>query len=88
MLWYEVVKIPFFLSIMEKDFEFLKQVGSAIRAKRKGKGISIENLAYKIDMSFSQLARIERGEINTTIQSLKNIADGLEITLYEIFEEI
>ena len=72
---------------MKKDEVFLKKIGQKIRQLRHEKDISIEKLAHIVDTSFSQIARIERGEINTSIQTLKNIVDGLNINLSEFFTE-
>lgn len=49
-----------------------------LRKIRKEKGLSQEKLAYKIDLSLSQIGRIERGEVNPTICTVKVIAEGLQ----------
>jgi len=49
-----------------------------LRKIRKEKGLSQEKLAYKVDLSLSQIGRIERGEVNPTICTVKVIAEGLQ----------
>lgn len=71
-----------------RDELFLKQLGNRIRYLRKLKGMSQLDLGVKIDNYAEQIGRIERGESNITICSLKLIAEGLEITLAELFEKI
>ena len=50
------------------------------------KKISQEILAYSADIPISQVGRIERGEINTTISTIKVIANALNIPLKELFD--
>ena len=59
--------------------EFRKEVGLKIRKARKKAKLTQTQLALQIDMSSNHLAMIERGEINTTIDALKKIADALKI---------
>ncbi|MCB0668427.1 MAG: helix-turn-helix transcriptional regulator [Saprospiraceae bacterium] len=68
-----------------KDQEFLDQLAERLRTIRKEKGMSQEDLAYKSNLALSQIGRIERGETNPTICTLKVLADGLEVTLSELF---
>lgn len=46
----------------------------------------MESLAIELEIDYRQLGRIERGEINTTILSLKNISEVLQIPISEILE--
>ena len=50
--------------------------------------MSQEDLAYKADLSLSQIGRIERGEINPTVCTMKVIADTLEISVSSMFENL
>jgi len=67
--------------INTKDEEYLKAFGKHLRKLRKEKGFTQESLAYKADLSLSQIGRIERGEINPTLCTLKFIAENLELPL-------
>lgn len=50
------------------------------------KNMSQEDLAYTADIPVNQIGRIERGEINTTISTLKVIADALKVKLTELVD--
>ena len=58
----------------------LSLVGAKIREVRKLKGISIENLANTSGMDYSQLARMETGQVNFTISYLFRVAEALGVT--------
>ncbi|MBP5998877.1 MAG: helix-turn-helix transcriptional regulator [Sediminibacterium sp.] len=47
--------------------------------------MSIEKLAYKSDIGYVQLSRIELGKINTTIYQVFRISQSLEVELNELF---
>lgn len=65
---------------------YLVNLGSRIREFRKAKKLSMESLAAELEIDYRQLGRIERGEINTTILSLKRISDVLQIPLSDILD--
>ncbi|MCL8536818.1 MULTISPECIES: helix-turn-helix domain-containing protein [Chryseobacterium] len=45
-------------------------------------------LTFIVDVEISQITRIERGIINTSILSLMRIADALEISINEFLKDI
>ena len=53
-------------------------VGLKIREKRKEMRISQDKLALLADIDRSYIGRIERGEVNITLEKLYEIADVLE----------
>jgi len=55
-------------------------VGSKIREIRNSKGLSIEQLANNSGMDYSQLARMETGQVNFTISYLFRVAEALGVT--------
>jgi transcriptional regulator with XRE-family HTH domain len=61
-------------------------VGDKIRRIRTTKGFSIQNLAYEIGIEYTQLSRIERGKINTSIFQLFLISRALEVNFADIIE--
>ncbi len=61
------------------------RIGNNIRAMRQRKGMSIEKLAFKSDIGYMQLSRIELGKINTTIYQVYKISKSLEVDLHELF---
>lgn len=54
-------------------------VGQLVRSYRTKKKISQEKLALLCDIDRSYLGRIERGEVNITLEKLYEIASVLEI---------
>ncbi|MBL7885593.1 MAG: helix-turn-helix transcriptional regulator [Flavobacterium sp.] len=48
--------------------------------------MSQEELAYSSDIPISQVGRIERGEINTTISTVKAIANSLNLPIKNLFD--
>ncbi|MEZ9856382.1 helix-turn-helix transcriptional regulator [Vibrio breoganii] len=52
-------------------------VGRNLRNKRKGKAISQDKLALISDIDRSYIGRIERGEVNITLDKLYKIAEVL-----------
>ncbi|WP_312205729.1 helix-turn-helix domain-containing protein [Pseudomonas kuykendallii] len=53
-------------------------LGKNIRAQRKAKGISQDALALACKIDRSYMGRIERGEVNLTVEKLYYIADVLQ----------
>jgi len=86
------VPILFFLIITnlyvpkEKDIEFLKAFGKRLKQLREEKGISQAQLAFEAEIQISQVSRIERGLINTTIANAKLLSKILDIPLKELFD--
>lgn len=69
-----------------KDEKFMKRFGLNLRSIRKAKGISQEELAGESGFELSQIGRIERGEINTSISHVAAIAKALHIKPEELFQ--
>ncbi|WP_299127546.1 helix-turn-helix transcriptional regulator [uncultured Winogradskyella sp.] len=57
-----------------------------MRKLRKERNLSQENLANDADIPISQVGRIERGEINTTITTLLSISKALNISIGDLFD--
>lgn len=64
------------------------EIGKLIRAQRKKRGITLVELAEVTNISVSFLSQIETGKCEPSINSLKKIADGLHISLNDLFGEI
>ena len=54
------------------------EVGIRIRKRRKENGFSQENFAHHCKLDRSYMGRIERGEVNITLEVLYQLADALE----------
>ena len=59
-----------------------------VQQLRKGTGMSQEKFALSIDMDRTYLASIEAGKRNPALQNIKKIADGLGISLSDLFREL
>ena len=66
-----------------------KDLGKRIQELRKGKtGLSQEKFALKIEMDRTYFASVEAGRRNISSVNIKKIADGLGVSLSELFEGI
>ena len=59
--------------------------GLRVQQLRKATGMSQEKFALSIDMDRTYLASVEAGKRNISITNIKKIADGLSITISELF---
>ena len=64
----------------------IKHFGKWVRQIRIAKNISQENLAYDAEIEYSQVSRIERGIINTSISQVFAIAKALNIEPWVLFK--
>ncbi len=65
-----------------------ENLGKRIRVLRQQTGLSQEKFALKIGMDRTYFASVEAGKRNIAIVNIKKIADGLGVTLSELFEEL
>ena len=68
------------------DNDFATNLGNRIRELRKNKGVSQLELAYDMDMSMNTISGIELGKISPKIDTLKKIAQKLDIDISELFD--
>ncbi len=68
-----------------EEKQFLIAFGKNLRLLRKSKGYTQEELANELDVEISQISRIERGVINTSITNAHNIANALKIPVSALF---
>jgi len=78
--------MPRLSSKADKDKKLVR-LGAAIRAKRKGLGISQEELAIISGVERSNMGKIERGENNVSILNLVRIADALDSKAADILTD-
>ena len=55
------------------------KIGHLIRNRRKGLKITQESLALQCGIDRSYMGRIERGEVNITIEKLYELSSALEM---------
>ena len=68
-----------------KNKKFIKTFGKNLKSIRKQAGLSQEDLANDADIPLSQVGRIERGEVNTTISTVYVLAEALKIEITDLF---
>lgn len=69
-----------------RNNQLLKDFGNHLRKLRKEKSLTQEKLAFKIGLEISQISRIERGLLNTSISTAYEIAKALDLDLKDLFE--
>lgn len=65
----------------------MKKLGTKLRELRKLKQLSLKQLAEKAGCASSYLSMIENGKIDPGISRLKKIADSLDVTLVDLFQD-
>ncbi|RKR09846.1 DNA-binding XRE family transcriptional regulator [Flavobacterium sp. 90] len=65
---------------------FIANLGIHIRQMREKKNMSQQDLANDSGIPKSQVARIERAKVNTTVKTLVKIANALHVEPKELFD--
>jgi two-component system, OmpR family, response regulator len=73
--------------LLEKESELHKVIGETIRNSRKGKALTLKQLARRTQLSISLLSQIERGESSPSISSLYKISAALNVKISHLFGE-
>jgi len=60
-----------------------KQLGDALRNRRKELGLTLEELASKLDVNVGQLSRFERADFKIVSRNLQKVVDFLQIQLQD-----
>lgn len=64
------------------------EIGQRIRSYRLQNGFNQEELAEKCGLHPTYIGQVERGEKNATLESISKIANGLDLSLSKLFENI
>jgi transcriptional regulator with XRE-family HTH domain len=70
--------------MQQQGKKYLQLIGNNIRKKRNELCLSQQLLADNADVAKSTIQRIEKGEMNPSILTLKNISLALEMDLSEL----
>ncbi len=73
---------------MPAKLEILVSFGEIVRNARKAKGLSQEELAEKAGLHRTYIGMIERGEKNLTLSNIFKIAQALETSMSELFNNL
>ena len=65
--------------------ETLKYIGSKIRELRQERELTIEGLAIMGNVAKSYLGRLERGEVNCSVDTLVDISNALDVHITSLF---
>ena len=65
--------------------KFLIDLGLRIKMLRENKNLSQEDLANDCNIPKSQVTRIEKAKVNTTVRTLVKISNALGVELRELF---
>jgi len=69
-----------------KKPELNKKIGKRIIALRTAKGMTQAELARTCGKDRQNIEKIESGRVNPTLYSLYEIAEALEVSLYELVD--
>jgi ribosome-binding protein aMBF1 (putative translation factor) len=75
----QLVIVLFFEQLIQNMSELTVSFGLKVREQRKLKKLSQEKLALLCNIDRSYMGRIERGEVNVTIEKLYELAKALDI---------
>ena len=65
-----------------------KRFGCIVKEKRIQIGLSQEKFALQIDMDRTYLASVEKGNRNISLENIFKIANGLDVSLAELFSDL
>jgi transcriptional regulator with XRE-family HTH domain len=70
----------------ESKKELLLKFGENLRKARESRGFTQAQLANELNVEISQISRIERGLINTSVTTIYNISTVLKIDISDLFK--
>lgn len=73
---------------MEVFVMIKERFGLAVRKYRKQLGLSQEKFALSISMDRTYYASVEAGKRNISLENIEKIANGLNISLSELFQTV
>lgn len=87
----DIVGITFPCQIYDMESskqDISRKIGTNIRMMRLAKGFTIEKLAAEASMEYTQLSRIELGQINTSLFQIYKLSKALSMNMCELFINI
>ncbi|QJD95980.1 helix-turn-helix transcriptional regulator [Mucilaginibacter robiniae] len=72
--------------ISEIQKETLIKFGRHLESLRKSKNLSLRKLAQNCNIDYADIKRYENGEINVTLLSVIELANGLGISAKELMD--
>ena len=71
---------------MEERMSFQKRFGIRVKELRKTRNLTQEELGLKTGLNYKYIGAVERGERNLSLNSIKKIADGLQVETRILFD--
>lgn len=65
-----------------------KEFGKRVKEFRKAAGLTQEKFALKVGLDRTYISSLEAGKRNVALTNLEKIANGLELSIAELFEGI
>ena len=72
---------------MNSKQKVLLKFGKRVREIRKLNGLSQEQLSFKADLHRTYIGMIERAEKNITLINVEKIANALEVSIKDLFND-
>lgn len=66
--------------------EFLKAFGKRLELLRKSKGYSYRKMSQMCDIDYSDISKIEKGNVNIKMSTILELSRALEVDAKELFE--
>ena len=73
------------MNTSNEDKSASRYLGLMVRAMRKQRQLTQENLSEKTDIGVQYLSRIENGSANPTLKIISALATAFEVALSDIF---
>lgn len=69
--------------VKSRDEDF----GQRIRSLRQNAGLTLQELGQKAGIGFSTIAKVERGQLSPTYETILRLAQGLSVDVAELFSQ-
>jgi transcriptional regulator with XRE-family HTH domain len=69
---------------MNSKVQILGKFAKNLKTLRTNRKLSLRELAYRSDLEYSHVQRIEKGKVNFAFSTLIALAEGLDITPAEL----
>lgn len=79
--------VPYLLLGLFMKDNFNKALGRNISNRRKDRNLTQMALAHQTGLDLSYISRLERGVVNSSVESLLKISDSLGCTVKELIPE-
>lgn len=72
---------PLYSLVLDEPFRTRRRIGEKIATLRKGKGLTVRQLAEKTGLNQSNISSIENGKYSAGLDVLNKIAQALDTTI-------